>query len=88
MDRKLLDILCCPTTRQSLALLDAQGLDALNRAIGAGGVKRADDSVQTEPLREALLTRDPKTVYRVDDGIPVLLAEGAIATAQIEGFPA
>ncbi|MDR6840061.1 Trm112 family protein [Pseudoxanthomonas sacheonensis] len=88
MDRKLLDILCCPTTRQSLALLDSQGLDALNRAIGAGGVKRADDTVQTEPLREALLTRDRKTVYRVDDGIPVLLAEEAIATAQIEGFPA
>ena len=46
MDRKLLDILCCPTTRQSLALLDPQGLDALNRAIAAGGVKRADDSPQ------------------------------------------
>jgi uncharacterized protein YbaR (Trm112 family) len=88
MDRKLLDILCCPTTRQSLALLDSQGLDALNRAISAGGVKRADESVQTEPLREALLTRDRKTVYRVDDGIPVLLAEEAIATTQIEGFPA
>ena len=88
MDRKLLDILCCPSTRQSLALLDAQGLDALNRAIAAGGVKRADDTVQVETLREALLTRDRKTVYRVDDGIPVLLAEEAIATAQIEDFPA
>ena len=86
MDRKLLDILCCPTTRQSLALLDSQGLDALNRAIATGGVKRADDSPQTAPLREALLTRDRKTVYRVDDGIPVLLAEEAIATAQIDGF--
>lgn len=88
MDRKLLDLLCCPATRQSLALLDAQGLEALNRAIAAGGVKRADDSAQTEALREALLTRDRKTVYRVDDGIPVLLAEEAIATAQVEGFPA
>ncbi len=88
MDRKLLDLLCCPATRQSLALLDAQGLEALNRAIAAGGVKRADDSAQTEALREALLTRDRKTVYRVDDGIPVLLGEEAIATAQVEGFPA
>ncbi len=87
MDRKLLDLLCCPVTRQSLALLDAQGLEALNRAIAAGGIKRADDSEQTEALREALITRDRKTVYRVDDGIPVLLAEEAIATAQTEGFP-
>ena len=81
MDRKLLDILCCPTTRQSLAMLDSQGLEALNRAIAAG------DSPQSTPLREALLTRDRKTVYRVDDGIPVLLAEEAIATTQIGDFP-
>jgi uncharacterized protein YbaR (Trm112 family) len=87
MDRKLLDILCCPTTRQPLSLLDARGLDALNRAIAGGGIKRTDDSAQSEPLREALLTRDRKTVYRVDDGIPVLLAEEAIATAQIGDFP-
>ena len=87
MDRKLLDILCCPTTRQSLAMLDSQGLEALNRAIAAGDVKRAVDSPQSTPLREALLTRDRKTVYRVDDGIPVLLAEEAIATTQIGDFP-
>ena len=87
MDRKLLDILCCPSTRQPLSLLDAPALDALNRAIAAGGVRRADDSVQADALREALLTRDRKTVYRVDDGIPVLLAEEAIATAQVGDFP-
>lgn len=88
MDRKLLDLLCCPTTRQPLALLEAGGLDALNRAIACGAIKRADDSAQTQALRQALVTRDRKTVYRVDDGIPVLLAEEAIATAQIGDFPA
>ena len=40
-----------------------------------------------DAVREALLTRDRKTIYRVDDGIPVLLAEEAIATAQIADFP-
>jgi uncharacterized protein YbaR (Trm112 family) len=88
MDRKLLDILVCPSTRQPLQLLEAAGLDALNRGIAANGVLRADGSAQREPLREALLTRDRKTVYRVDDGIPVLLAEEALATAQVDGFPA
>lgn len=87
MDRKLLDILVCPATRQSLSLLDKAGLDALNRAIDAGGIKRADDSVQSEALREALVTRDRKLVYRIDDGIPVLLAEEGIATAQVSDFP-
>lgn len=87
MDRKLLDLLVCPASRQPLSLLDAAGLDALNRAIAAGGVRRGDDAAQAEPLREALVTHDRKTVYRVDDGIPVLLAEDAIATAQVDGFP-
>ena len=86
MDRKLLDLLCGPATRQPLAMLDARSLDTLNHAISAGQVKRADDTAQTEPLREALVTHDRKIVYRVEDGIPVLLAEEAIATAQASDF--
>ncbi|MHC6216130.1 Trm112 family protein [Stenotrophomonas acidaminiphila] len=87
MDRKLLDLLVSPDTRQPLALLDSAGLEALNRAIAAGGVARADGSAQAEPLREALVTRDRKQVFRVEDGIPVLLADEAIVTEQIDGFP-
>lgn len=87
MDRKLLDLLVCPSTRQPLLPLDHRGLQALNAAIGGGGVLRGDGNAQTEALREALITRDRKTVYRVDDGIPVLLAEDAIATGQINDFP-
>ncbi|MFS8063363.1 MAG: Trm112 family protein [Luteimonas sp.] len=87
MDHKLLDILACPATRQPLALLESRGLDALNRAIAAGGVLRVDDSPQSEPMREALVTRDRKLVYRIDDGIPVLLVEEAISTGQVIDFP-
>ena len=39
MDRKLLDILCCPTTKQPLALLNKAELAALNQAIAAGGAQ-------------------------------------------------
>ncbi len=87
MDRKLLDILVCPASRQPLAMLEPGGLDALNRAIAAGGLMRVDDSPQSEPLREALVTRDRRIVYRIDDGIPVLLVEEGIATGQVTGFP-
>lgn len=86
MDRKLLDILVCPDTRQPLSVLDGAGLEAINRAIAAGGVRRRDGAAQAETLREALVTRDRKTVYRVDDGIPVLLVEEGIATGQIDGL--
>lgn len=87
MDRKLLDILVCPASRQPLSLLDKAGLDALNRAIAGSGVKRNDGSTQADAVREALVTRDRKTVYRLDDGIPVLLVEEGVATAQVDGFP-
>ena len=87
MDRKLLDILVCPASRQPLALLDKAGLDALNRGIASGAVRRIDDSPQSDALTEALVTQDRKTVYRVDDGIPVLLVEEGIATAQVGDFP-
>ena len=87
MDRKLLDLLVCPATRQPLALLDSRGLEALNAAIQAGGVLRGDGSPQAEVVRQALVTRDHKTVYRVDDGIPVLLVEESMATGQIADFP-
>jgi len=87
MDRKLLDILACPATRQPLARLEARGLELLNQAVTAGGLKRVDGSLQVDPLREALITRDRRLVYRLDDGIPVLLVEEGIATGQVPDFP-
>ena len=87
MDRKLLDLLVSPDTRQPLALLEPAGLEALNQAIAAAAVARNDGSREAAPLREALITRDRKTVYRIDDGIPVLLAEEGIATSQVADFP-
>ena len=86
MDRKLLDLLVCPATRQPLAMLDKPGLEALNHAIAAGNVKRADDTAQSEAIREALISRDRKILYRVDDGIPVLLIEEGIPAAAVEGL--
>ncbi|MFC4727886.1 Trm112 family protein [Coralloluteibacterium thermophilus] len=86
MDRRLLDLLCCPETRQPLALMSGEELDALNRAIAAGQVQRSDGAPQTEGWREGLITADRRRAYRVDDGIPVLLAEEGIATAQVAGL--
>ncbi|HHW4680354.1 MAG TPA: Trm112 family protein [Xylella taiwanensis] len=87
MNRKLLDLLCSPDTRQPLSLLDSKGLEALNQAIATGTVQRADGNIQHQALREALITRDRKQVFRIEDSIPVLLAEEAIATVQIANFP-
>jgi len=39
-----------------------------------------------DTLAAALVTRDGKTIYRIDDDIPVLLPEEAIAGHQIAGL--
>lgn len=87
MDRKLLDILCCPASKQPLALLNKAELHALNEAIAAGGLKRVDGSLQSETVKEGLITRDHQIVYRIEDGIPVLLSDEGIATANVADFP-
>lgn len=87
MDKRLLDILVCPVTKAPLRLLGEGELAALNRAIEAGPVLTAGGVRVATPLAEALITRDGRTIYRVDDGIPVMLAGEAIATAQLADFP-
>jgi uncharacterized protein YbaR (Trm112 family) len=78
MDKKLLDIICCPTTKLPLELLSAEKLDTLNAAILAGDTWNQAEVVLTEALSEALITRDGRRVYPVRDGIPILLEEECI----------
>jgi uncharacterized protein len=85
MDRKLLDIICCPVTRSSLELLPEQELSALNELIVAKRIKNREDAVVDGPLAEALVTRSGKLIYPVRDGIPVLLEDQAMPLQQIEG---
>ena len=42
MDRKLLDIICCPVTRSSLELLPEHELGALNELIGLKRIKNRE----------------------------------------------
>lgn len=87
MDRKLLDILCCPISKQPLAMVNSAELNALNTAIGNGNVRKNDETAQTQLVKQALITRDHKMIYRIEDDIPVLLADEGIGTVQITDFP-
>ena len=83
VDPRLLEILVCPITKVSVGMLRKHKRAALNRAIAEGGVKHMDGTVVNTPVEEALVTNDGRTVYRVDDGIPVMLEDFAIPTEQL-----
>ena len=87
MDSRLLDILVCPLSKTPLRPLTRAELDALNRAISAGQVHSVTGLALEAPLREGLITRDGKLIYRVEDGIPVLLGDEGIGTVQLNDFP-
>lgn len=87
LDRRLLDILCCPVSKTPVALLTKAQLADLNRRIAAGEVLTVAGVSVTATLNDGLVTTDGKVIYRIDDGIPVLLADEGIGTTQMHDFP-
>ena len=86
VDRRLLEILVCPITRVPVKALSKERLSALNRQVAQGAVKHLDGTTVEGALGEALITDDGRTVYRVEDGIPVMLEDQAIPTEQLEDW--
>jgi len=83
MDKRLLDIVCCPVTQLPLQLLDTERLARLNGAISTGDLHNRASEPLRETLSEALVTRDGRLVYPVRDGIPILLEEESIDWQQL-----
>jgi len=88
MDKRLLDILCCPVSKSPVKLLNKAQLEALNVAIHDGAVQTTAGTAVAAPLQAGLVTLDGKVIYRIEDDIPVMLADEAIGTTQLHGFPA
>ncbi|MCP1374113.1 Trm112 family protein [Dyella lutea] len=87
MDKRLLDILCCPVSKTPIRPATRSELDSINRTVAAGQLVTVAGAPVTARVAEALITVDRKVVYRVEDGIPVMLPEEGIGTLQIADFP-
>ncbi len=66
-------------------MLDPDRLEKLNHSIKNGSVETLGGNTVTQPLAEALITSNKKTIYRIEQGIPVMLEDQAIAADQITG---
>jgi uncharacterized protein len=87
IDQKLLEILCCPVSKTSLVPISKAQLSALNQALASAQVQNVDGQSLSGQVLEALITTDSKVIYRVEDGIPILLPEEGIGTTQLNDFP-
>jgi uncharacterized protein YbaR (Trm112 family) len=70
---EMLKILCCPVTKVPVKMLAEDKLKKLNDLIEEHKIKNAEGKQVERTLEEALITEDGKTIYRVDEGIPVML---------------
>ncbi|GMQ75393.1 MAG: Trm112 family protein [Gammaproteobacteria bacterium] len=86
IDKHLLEILVCPVTKTPVKMLAKDKLAILNREVDKGEVTYVDGSPVEGPLDEALITEDGRTLYRVSDGIPVMLEEQGISAKQVPGW--
>jgi len=80
---ELVDMLCCPETRQDLRLADADELGRLNAAIGGGALCDLSGETVAVPASAALVRADGEVVYLVRNNIPVMIGGKAVRWADV-----
>lgn len=78
VDQELLAILCCPDTKQDVALADDALVARLNERIAKGDLKNKAGQPVTEKLDGGLIRADRKVLYPIREDIPVMLIEEGI----------
>ncbi len=82
IDQELLEILCCPKTKVPVELLSDDKRNTLNERIKKGDVKTVEGKKVDTPLEAGLITADQKTIYRIDDDLPIMLIDEGIPADQ------
>jgi uncharacterized protein len=78
IDPELLEILCCPQSRQPLAEAPPGLVATLNQQVGARTLRNQAGKPVEEPLEGGLIREDGRLLYPIRHRIPVLLVDEAI----------
>jgi uncharacterized protein YbaR (Trm112 family) len=80
---ELLAILRCPENHSPLREVDAAFVAKLNAAAASKQIRNRGGELVTQILDGGLIRSDDAWVYPIVDGIPIMLVDEAIATAQL-----
>ena len=86
IDRKLLEILVCPITKQPVSMLSQARLEQVNGLIEEGKLHTVGGVKLDKPLEQALITKNGSTLYPVNGNIPVMLEAQSIPCEQIAAW--
>ena len=78
VDPQLLEILCCPETKQDVALAPLAMVEALNRRADSGTLKNRGGEIVKEKMEAGLLRADGKFLYPIREDIPIMLIDEAL----------
>ena len=78
MNPNLLNIICCPVTREKLSTATPKQLALINAEIANSTLKKLDGSIAKIPQTKALINATKTLLYPVEEDIPVLLESKAV----------
>jgi uncharacterized protein len=78
VSKELLDILCCPETKQDLSYIDGEPIRRFNEKIKSSEVKNRCGEVIKEPIDAGLLRSDKLYLYPIRQDIPIMLIDEGI----------
>jgi uncharacterized protein YbaR (Trm112 family) len=78
VQQALLDILCCPETKEDVSLVTGKEIEGINQKIEAGTLKNRGGEVVTEAIDSGLVRSDKKYLYPIRQDIPIMLINEAI----------
>jgi uncharacterized protein YbaR (Trm112 family) len=76
---ELLEILCCPETRQPVREAPEALVESVNQAARDASLEMPAGAGRAESLNGGLIRDDGKFLYPVRNGIPIMLVEERIA---------
>lgn len=79
IDSTLVGILACPETGQTVHAVDPATVVLFNAAIASGTLRNRGGAVVREPIGAAVAREDGAFCYPVRGGIPVMIADEALA---------